>query len=114
MADRDRDIKGRIADALVTLELVADVAMTAPAVPPPVAPQLARTRGTESALVTETSPSASRLVEQAADHLEHEHDRLRESVRSASGRAPTIVQDPLARARSRASDRTTAAPKRSK
>lgn len=114
MTDRDRDVKERIADALVTLELVADVAMAAPALPPPVAPQLGQTRGAESALVTEAAPSASRLVEQAADHLEQEHERLRGSIRSANGLAPLVVHDPLARARKRESHRTSSAPKRSK
>lgn len=113
MADRDDGIKGRIADALVTIDLIADVAMSSPAIPPPAAPQLDHTRRAESSLTT-TSSSVPRLVEQVADNLERENERLRGSVTSAKDLAPSIVHDPLSRERSRDTSRTPSAPKRSK
>ena len=111
MADRDDGVKGRIADALVTLELIADVAMSSPVLPPPTAPQPDHMRRTESSLTT-TTPSVPRLVEQAADNLERENERLRGSITSAKDLTPSIVHDPLSRERSRDKTRTPPAPKR--
>lgn len=113
MAGRDDGIKGRIADALVTIELVADVAMSSPALPPPVAPQLDNGRRAETSL-TSTAPSTSKLVEQAADNLERENERLRGSISSAKDLTPSIVHDPLSRERSRDSSRAPSVPKRSR
>lgn len=114
MAEEEKNVKGRIIEALMTAEMVADVVMSVPQLPPPTAPQLEQPRRAESVLVTESPTSVSHLVDQAADVLEREHERFRESIPKAPELSPRVVHDPLTRERERKKVAGRTSPKRGK